>query len=122
VTELADFIDPTAPPSGSGCVECDEIGSWWVHLRRCALCGHIGCCDDSLGKHATSHFLSTGHRIIQTFEPDEEWFWDFVTDTYAEGMRLAPPESHPATQSTPGPVDRLPDNWRALLADDRRRI
>ena len=35
-------IDPTVPPSGTGCVECDAAGGWWVHLRRCAQCGHVG--------------------------------------------------------------------------------
>ena len=40
-------IDPTVPPSGPGCVECTRTQGWWVHLRRCAQCGHIGCCDSS---------------------------------------------------------------------------
>lgn len=44
-------IDPTVPPSGTGCVECDAAGGWWFHLRRCARCGHIGCCDDSPSQH-----------------------------------------------------------------------
>ncbi|WP_200829269.1 hypothetical protein [Dermacoccus sp. SAI-028] len=38
-------IDVTAAPSGMGCVECEASGGWWGHLRRCALCGHVGCCD-----------------------------------------------------------------------------
>jgi hypothetical protein len=46
----------------SGCVECDAGGGWWVHLRRCTLCGHIGCCDDSPAKRATAHAKATGHR------------------------------------------------------------
>ena len=29
-------IDPTVPPSGAGCAECEASGGWWVHLRRCA--------------------------------------------------------------------------------------
>ena len=24
-------IDPTVPPSGTGCVECDAVGGWWMH-------------------------------------------------------------------------------------------
>jgi hypothetical protein len=35
-------IEPSVPPSGTGCVECDAAGGWWVHLRRCARCGHVG--------------------------------------------------------------------------------
>jgi hypothetical protein len=64
-------IDPTAAPSGTGCRECDTTGGWWVHLRRCAQCGHIGCCNDSLSKHAAAHAAATGHRFIRSFEPGE---------------------------------------------------
>ena len=42
-----DGINPAAKPSGTGCVECLALGGWWFHLRRCAECGHIGCCDKS---------------------------------------------------------------------------
>ena len=94
MTETSEFIDPSVPPSGAGCVECDESGWWWVHLRRCAKCGHIGCCDDSLHTHATKHYEATGHAIIRSFEPGEEWFWDYATDDYASGPALAPPEAH----------------------------
>ncbi len=112
-------IDPTVPPSGTGCVECDEIGSWWVHLRRCAECGHIGCCDDSLNKHATAHWHATGHPIIRTFEPNEDWFWDYATNQYSDGPALAPPEHHPLDQSVPGPAERLPADWQELLEAQR---
>ncbi|ROP49682.1 ubiquitin-hydrolase Zn-finger-containing protein [Rathayibacter sp. PhB185] len=110
-------IDPSVPPSGRGCVECEQSGSWWLHLRRCALCGHIGCCDDSLNRHATAHFHETGHSVIRSFEPGEEWFWDYRTDDYADGPRLADPQSHPADQSTPGPADRVPRDWQSVLTD-----
>jgi hypothetical protein len=111
-------IDPTAPPSGTGCAECEATGSWWLHLRRCAACGHIGCCDDSLNRHGTAHYRETGHPVEQSFEPGEDWFWDFRSEEYAEGPRLADPQSHPAAQSVPGPPDRVPQNWVAIL--DRR--
>ena len=51
-------INPEVPPSGEGCAEClaaDPPG-WWFHLRRCATCGHIGCCDSSPSQHARAHF------------------------------------------------------------------
>ena len=48
-------IDPTAAPSGTGCAECEAAQGWWVHLRRCAQCGHVGCCDSSPSQHATKH-------------------------------------------------------------------
>ncbi|BDI23135.1 UBP-type zinc finger domain-containing protein [Herbiconiux sp. L3-i23] len=112
-------IDTTVPPSGTDCVECDETGSWWLHLRRCAECGHIGCCDDSLNTHARRHAAETGHRVIQSFEPGEDWFWDYVADRYVSGPRLAPPENHPVDQPTPGPAGRVPDDWQRILLAGR---
>lgn len=108
-------INPAAPPSGTGCVECEATGSWWVHLRRCAACGHIGCCDDSLGHHARGHWESTGHRVIRSFEPGEDWFWDFEANAEITGVALADPQAHPADQPAPGPADRVPSNWRQVL-------
>jgi Zn-finger in ubiquitin-hydrolases and other protein len=109
-------IDPSIPPSGDGCVECEHFGGWWFHLRRCAECGHIGCCDQSIGRHATAHFHATGHRYIRTFEPDENWFWDYVGEQYMHGPALAPPESHPRSQPAPGPARRVPADWEYILA------
>lgn len=108
-------IDPTVPPSGDGCLECDESGGWWFHLRRCAACGHVGCCDQSLSRHARAHAAETGHPIIRSYEPGEDWFYDFRTDDYAEGPELAPPESHPFEQTVPGPAERVPANWQQQL-------
>ena len=107
-------IDPSVPPSGTGCVECGDTG-WWFHLRRCAQCGHIGCCDSSPGQHARAHATTAGHPIITSFEPGENWFFDFATDEGFEGPRLAPPEAHPAEQPAPGPRGRVPDDWRVHL-------
>lgn len=75
-------IDPAAAPSGPGCVECLASGGWWFHLRRCAQCGHVGCCDSSKNRHARKHFQRTGHAIIEAFEPDEHWRWCYVDETY----------------------------------------
>lgn len=65
-------------PNAEGCEECLKTGGWWVHLRYCLTCGHVGCCDSSPGKHATRHFQETGHPIIQSLEPGETWRWCFV--------------------------------------------
>jgi hypothetical protein len=108
----SDGIDPTVPPSGTGCAECEAAGGWWVHLRRCAQCGHIGCCDTSPAQHATGHFRATGHPVIQSFEPGEDWFWDFRTERGYLGPELAAPTSHPDEQTVPGPDDRVPDDWQ----------
>jgi hypothetical protein len=108
-------IDPSAPPSGTGCLECDATDGWWFHLRRCATCGHIGCCDTSPSQHATAHFRETGHPVMRTFEPDEDWFWDFPAADYTDGPSLAAPEHRPREQTVPGPSGRVPDDWRAHI-------
>jgi hypothetical protein len=112
-------IDPSALPSGTGCAECEAVSGWWVHLRRCAACGHIGCCDDSLARHATAHWRASGHPIIRSFEPGEDWFWNYALDDYCDGPELATPESHPADQGAPGPRGRVPRNWQELLLSRR---
>ena len=108
-------IDPAVPPSGPGCVECLASGGWWFHLRRCALCGHIGCCDSSPSQHASRHAGEAGHPIARSYEPGEDWFWNYATQEYAEGPPLAPPESHPLDQPTPGPAGRVPRDWQWKL-------
>ena len=110
-----DQIDPTIPPSGAGCADCDEVGGWWVHLRRCAVCGGVRCCDTSPGQHATAHFRASGHRYVRSFEPGENWFWDYVDEGFVDGPQLTPPESRPSSQPSPGPAGRVPADWRELI-------
>jgi hypothetical protein len=109
------LIEPSVPPSGSGCVECLRLGGWWLHLRRCAKCGQIGCCDTSPSQHSTAHAKSTGHSVIQSFEPGEGWFFDYSSGQFVTGPTLAPPESHPVDQPTPGPAGRVPPDWENQL-------
>ncbi|MEO8897265.1 MAG: UBP-type zinc finger domain-containing protein [Candidatus Dormibacter sp.] len=75
---------PGAPPVARGCVECLAIGQAWVHLRRCTTCGHVGCCDSSPGTHATKHFRSTEHPLVQSFQPDETWYWCYADEVMFE--------------------------------------
>jgi hypothetical protein len=44
-------------PSAQGCEECLKTGDWWIHLRICLICGHVGCCDNSPNRHATKHYI-----------------------------------------------------------------
>jgi hypothetical protein len=111
-----DGIDASVPPSGTGCVECEAAEGWWLHLRRCAECGHIGCCDDSLSKHASKHAKETGHPVIQSFEPGEDWFYDYRSQEVFDGPTLAPPHHHPEDQPVPGPQGRVPRRWQLLLS------
>ena len=82
-------------PSDDGCHECLLTGDPWVHLRICQVCGHVGCCDNSPNRHATKHFLTTGHPIIRSFEPGEDWWWCYTDELFFElpGAPSAPSHS-----------------------------
>ncbi len=108
-------ISLQAVPSGEGCLECEAAAGWWVHLRRCAQCGHVGCCDSSPEQHASRHAATAGHPIVQSFEPDEAWFWDYAAQRYAEGPRLPDPQHHPREQTVPGPAERVPADWMSKV-------
>jgi hypothetical protein len=108
-------IDPGVPPSGTGCVECLAAGGWWFHLRRCTACGHVGCCDTSPSQHATAHFQESGHPFIASFEPGEDWMFDYRDGGVYEAPDLADPPNHPADQPVPGPAGAVPADWQDHL-------
>ncbi len=76
--ESIDVLEPDGPVAG--CEECLATGGHWVHLRMCQSCGHIGCCDNSPGRHATAHHHETEHPIILSAEPGEDWSWCYVDE------------------------------------------
>ena len=76
--------NPEIKGNTKGCEECKKIGSGWVHLRLCLTCGHVGCCDSSPNKHGTKHFKKTGHPVIKSYEPGEDWTWCFVDQLLTE--------------------------------------
>ena len=71
-------------PVQSEALKCLKLGDRWAHLRLCMTCGHVGCCDSSKNKHATKHFHSTGHPIIKSLEPGEDWRWCYVDEVLVE--------------------------------------
>jgi uncharacterized UBP type Zn finger protein len=88
VTELPAAVD--------GCEDCLRTGGKWLHLRICLSCGHVGCCDDSPGRHATAHAHATEHPIIRSLEPREAWCWCYVDEIAFElegvtGVTRIPP-------------------------------
>jgi hypothetical protein len=88
-------------PLSVGCDECIRAGMRWDKLRICMTCGHVGCCNDSVGKHASAHWLwNPGHPIIRSFEPEEDWWWCFSEGLLFE-VKGAPPA--PSHNSTPRP-------------------
>ena len=66
----------------NGCEECEKMGSYWVHLRLCLSCGHVGCCDSLINRHGTKHFRATGHPIIKSYELGETWKWCYVHEMF----------------------------------------
>jgi uncharacterized UBP type Zn finger protein len=76
--------DPRVEPSTLACAACVEIGGTWVHLRQCLACGRTGCCDLSPNRHATAHFRETGHPMVRSVEPGEDWRWCYVDDRLYE--------------------------------------
>src|SRR5437016_14555020 len=79
-------VRDVGPGTPAGCEECLKTGGHWVHLRLCLVCGHVGCCDNSPGKHATKHFHASKHPIMRSFEPGEDWGWCYVDDEMFEPM------------------------------------
>jgi hypothetical protein len=68
-------------PSDNGCTECLKAGEPWVQLRKCLVCGHVGCCDSSPGQHANKHFKETGHPVMQAFQSGS-WMWCYEHEAY----------------------------------------
>jgi uncharacterized UBP type Zn finger protein len=79
-----ELIDPKAEPSADGCEDCLRMGGQWVHLRMCLVCGHAGCCDQSPNRHATAHVNATGHPLIRSMEPGEDWAYCYPDDAWLE--------------------------------------
>ena len=77
--EHVDEVRADWPPVAEPACEERTDGSW-VSLRRCLTCGHIGCCDSSPGLHATAHHNETGHPMIETLQPGQDWVWCYVDE------------------------------------------
>ncbi|EQB31093.1 UBP-type zinc finger domain-containing protein [Sphingobium ummariense] len=94
-------------PQSLGCAECLASGSWWVHLRLCRTCGHVGCCDDSPNRHATAHFHETGHPIIEGYDPPEGWGWCYVDEVEIDFAGDTTPQR--------GPIPKFIDPFGRLI-------
>jgi monovalent cation/hydrogen antiporter len=76
---------PVVPDPENACRECLVEGTTWVELRRCLTCGHTGCCESSLRRHATDHYRQTGHPLVANQSGGEPWGWCFLDE-----LALAP--------------------------------
>ena len=109
-------IDTAVSPSGSGCVECLASDGWWLHLRRCAGCGHIGCCDSSPSQHASHHAATAGHPMVQSYEPGEDWFWDYTSEALHSWPGAGSAERSPARSARAGTNGSCAPRLAATLA------
>ena len=66
------------------CETCVSMGSDWLHLRTCQTCGITLCCDSSPNQHATKHFNSTGHPVVTSAEPGENWAWCYPEQKFMQ--------------------------------------
>jgi len=73
--DQAGWTEPR-PDSRDDCTDCTAMGARvWRHLRMCLTCGHVACCDSSPHRHASAHHGATGHPVMRSFEPGEQWRW-----------------------------------------------
>ena len=72
------------PPARLACPTCIRDSTTWVKLRICLTCGFVGCCDTSIGRHAVSHFETTGHPVMRSIEPSDTWGWCYLDKAYLE--------------------------------------
>ncbi len=86
------------PDSSDGCEECLASDGVWCHLRICLTCGHVGCCDSSPNRHATAHAQATGHPLIRSIQPGEDWSWCFVDEVM---MRIGEVAGEPRIPPSP---------------------
>jgi uncharacterized UBP type Zn finger protein len=73
-------IKVAIPTEIPGCEDCLKTGDTWVHLRVCRSCGHIACCDSSPNQHASKHVAASGHPIVNSLEPGEDWSYCYEDD------------------------------------------
>lgn len=76
--DLRDAPDSVTPRTPGRCEDHTPDDGPSVHLRTCLSCGYVGCCDSSRPRHATVHFDRTGHPVMRSAEPGEDWRWCFT--------------------------------------------
>ena len=89
MADTCTHLDTIAGVTPSACL---AVGGRWVYLRRCEDCGHVGCCDNSPGRHASAHWNTTQHPLIRSFEPGADWIWCVPDELFFE-IEDAPPAS-----------------------------
>jgi uncharacterized UBP type Zn finger protein len=87
------------PESVPGCEDCLRTGDAWLHLRICLSCGHVGSCDSSPNRHASAHAAASGHALIRSIQPGEDWSW-----CYEDEIAMRIPEITGEPRIPPSPL------------------
>jgi monovalent cation/hydrogen antiporter len=80
VCEHLESAPDPAVPLDAACGDCLREGTTTVHLRMCVACGNVACCDSSPGTHAVKHFQASGHPVMRSIEPGEDWRWCYADE------------------------------------------
>ncbi|WP_031527144.1 UBP-type zinc finger domain-containing protein [Dyadobacter crusticola] len=78
ISEIAEL----KTPAEHVCEECVKVDGRWLHLRTCQTCGVTLCCDSSPATHMTKHFNATGHPVVISAEPGENWLWCYEDEAF----------------------------------------
>ena len=78
---LQDAPRVAAARTPGGCEECLRDGTPLGASAAVPACGHVGCCDSSIGKPCgRSTSGETGHPVMRSIEPGEAWRWCYVDE------------------------------------------
>jgi hypothetical protein len=53
--------------------------------------------------------------VITSFEPGEDWFYDYETERMLPPTQLVGPHERPLSQPCPGPEGAVPADWETQL-------
>jgi len=84
ICEHLSEIKDIKPAKAYECEECVKTGDDWVHLRTCQECGVTLCCDSSPNQHASHHAQASGHPVIASAEPGEQWLYCYPDDDFMD--------------------------------------
>ncbi|WP_435881369.1 DUF427 domain-containing protein [Streptomyces parvulus] len=95
---------PEPLPLSEVCLPCAAGGRHQIGLRHCLTCGHVGCSDSSPGAHASAHFDDSGHPVVRSLAPGEDWAWCYEDQVYLDPAPRGRPDPTAPASSMPESV------------------
>ncbi len=59
--------------------------------------------------------VETGHPVVQSFEPGEDWFWDYVLETPSPDLGSPTPSTTPSPRTSPAPRTGFREDWQKYV-------